>query len=120
MTQTSIDIEHIKQYVGDDTSIISELFDLFGNQVETWAKHLQPDADDDLWESCAHTLKGSALAVGAHKLAELCQIAEDMVGDETPKSRRKAIAERIETEIDAVNIDIQRWQYRQTISDLRT
>ena len=72
-----IDFDHLNIYVDGDADLTSELFGLFQNQCETWMKMISMDVDAEMFSSAAHTLKGTAQAVGALRLAHLCQQAED-------------------------------------------
>ncbi|MEM8936709.1 MAG: Hpt domain-containing protein, partial [Pseudomonadota bacterium] len=48
------------------------------------------DQPDDAWRDAAHAMKGAAQAVGAWRLAGLCDQAETCVGDDPVKSERRA------------------------------
>ena len=120
MSDTEIDFEHIKQYVGDDIELTKEVFGLFKNQVEMWSRGMVADADDDSWAAIMHSLKGSALAVGAHKLAELCEHGESLVADKGNTETRETHIYDVKFSIDKALIEIGRWEYRQTLASLRS
>ena len=64
MTDSSeIDFEHLNQYVAGDPELTREVFGLFRNQVDMWGRGLTADADDEIWASVTHSLKGSALSL---------------------------------------------------------
>ena len=90
-----IDFGHLNRYVDGDVELTREVFGLFRNQVDMWGKGLYPDADDDLWESVTHSLKGTALAVGAVDLANVCERAEDLVGDGRRPGAREVDQEQV-------------------------
>ena len=115
-----IDFSHLKQYVGDDIELTAEVFGLFKHQVEMWTRALQVEADDESWSSVMHTLKGSANAVGALNLAALCKAGEGLTGDRNQAELRKKHIHDLNFTIDRVKIEIQRWEYRQTLASLRT
>ncbi len=114
-----IDFDHLNQYVGGDISLTKEIFGLFKNQVEMWSKALFADADDEVWSGMTHSLKGTARAIGAGKLADLCENAEELLGDNARPAARQVAVEQIEHRIGLAMIEIQRWEYRQKLSDMR-
>lgn len=116
---SEIDFDHLNQYVAGDVALTREVFGLFQHQVEMWGRALDPNVDDDTWESVTHTLKGSARAVGAMQLAEECQFAETLIGAENRPGRRAYAAQNIEFRISRTIAEIQRWEYRQTMLDLK-
>jgi len=117
---TEIDFEHIKQYVGDDTALIKEVFGLFKNQVEMWSRGMTPQANDDDWGAVMHSLKGSARAVGAHNLAALCEQGEKLTGSLGGLETRKAYIHDVQFSIEKVLIEIGRWEYTQTLASMRS
>lgn len=118
-SEPEIDFEHLAQYVGDDAALTKEIFGLFKNQVDIWAKQLRSDADDEIWAGVTHSLKGSAKAVGAVKLAEACERAEALIGERARQGSRQASVDQIENHISRAMIEIQRWEYRQTMKEIR-
>jgi len=123
MTQTDspseIDFDHLNQYVDGDPSLTAEVFGMFQHQVEMWGRALVVDTDDDTWAAVTHSLKGSARAVGAVKLAELCENAEELVGESNRSGAREVAVQNIEFSISKVIIEIQRWEYKQTIKGIK-
>ncbi len=118
-SQTEIDFDHLNQYVGGDPGLTAEIFGLFKNQVDMLEKSLVPSADDDVWAAVTHSLKGTAKAVGAVRLAAICEKAESLIGANNRPSARDIAAQNIEARIALVMIDIQRWEYRQTLTRMR-
>ena len=119
-SQTEIDFDHLNQYVAGDASLTAEVFSLFQHQVEMWGRVLVPETDDDTWMSAAHTLKGTARAVGAVQLAELCEKAESYVGEGNRTGLREKAVQDIEFRISRTIAEIQRWEYRQKLNDIRS
>lgn len=114
-----IDFEHLNLYVGGDAGLTREVFGLFRNQVEMWGRMLTVDADDDTWMSVTHSLKGSARAVGAVNLAEICETAEAQVGSEATSGGRERAVQNIEHVISLVLTEIQRWEYDDQMNRLK-
>lgn len=120
MTDSSeIDFDHLNQYVSGDPELTREIFGLFRNQVEMWGRGLTADADDEIWSSVTHSLKGSARAVGAVGLAEACEKAEDLVGDDRRPGAREVAVEALEARISQVLSEIVRWEYKDDMRVLR-
>ncbi len=117
--QPTIDYDHLAQYTGGDAALEAEVFSLFRNQVRSWIRLLEPDAQDEDWSAAAHSLKGSARGVGAMRLAEICERAEKLVGEAGSDGAREAARDRILTEAEAVNDEIAKNDYRRTLSELR-
>ena len=115
-----IDFNHLNQYVDGDPELTREVFGLFRNQVEMWGRGLTADADDDLWSSVTHSLKGSARAVGAVGLAEDCEKAEGLTGDDRRPGAREVAVEVIEARISQVLSEIVRWEYKDDMRKLRS
>ena len=121
MTDSSeIDFEHLNKYVGGDADLTREVFGLFRNQVEMWGRGLTAEADDDMWSNVTHSLKGSARAVGAMELAEACEKAEALVGDDRRPGAREVAVETLEHRIEKVLGEIVRWEYQDDMRRLRS
>ena len=119
MSDAPIDYAHLDRYVAGDVGLTREVFGMFAHQMEMWGRGLTPDADDEMWASVTHTIKGSALAVGAVELAELCERAESLVGEGRRMGAREVAVQNIEFEADRVLTEIQRWEHAQKLRDLR-
>ena len=72
----SVDFSHLESYVAGDRSIVREVLSLFSDQARSVLPSLNPDASNEDWRNAAHSLKGSALGIGAFALAEACSEAE--------------------------------------------
>src|SRR6201999_827488 len=72
----AIDFSHLEHYVGGDQAIIREVLALFSDQARTVLPILDPAGPSDQWRNAAHSLKGSALGIGAMALAQACGDAE--------------------------------------------
>jgi len=118
-SEPEIDFDHLNRYVSSDNDLTAEVFGLFKHQVEMWGRALVVDADDDTWGSVTHSLRGTALAVGATKLAELCEKAESLVGEGNRPGGREVALQNIEFRISRTIAEIQRWEYRRTLNEMR-
>jgi len=118
--ETEIDFDHLNQFVQEDVDLTKEVFGLFKNQVDMWSRMLTPEADDETWSSVTHTLKGTAKAIGAINLAQRCERAEILVGEERSAGPRSVAVQDIEFHISRAIAEIQRWEYRQKLNEMRS
>ncbi len=76
-----LDLEHLARYTLGDEALKSEILDLFRGQIDASLANLRDAAranDDFAWQMAAHTLKGSARAIGAFRLGAAAELAERM------------------------------------------
>ncbi|MEI9890866.1 MAG: Hpt domain-containing protein [Caulobacteraceae bacterium] len=100
----AIDFSHLEHYVGGDQAIIREVLGLFSDQARTVLPALDPAGPSEQWRNAAHSLKGSALGIGAMALASACSEAE-MDKEASPEEKIAARA-RIADCLGAVLADI--------------
>lgn len=77
---TPLDHAHLSRYTLSDKSLELEILRLFLAQVPLTIESLKFASMDKDWVVAAHTLKGSARAVGVSRLAELGLEAEQLGG----------------------------------------
>lgn len=78
VNRMKIDIEHLKTMTGGDVDLADEVLDIFRNQSATWGRMLDADLPQEQWADAAHTLKGSALSIGAIEFGEACSVVEQL------------------------------------------
>ncbi|MEM1088220.1 MAG: Hpt domain-containing protein [Pseudomonadota bacterium] len=78
MVERTIDVEHLLSMTGGDPELADEILDIFREQSGMWARMLDPKLPAREWADAAHTIKGSALSIGAMDLAEVCLKAETL------------------------------------------
>lgn len=71
-----LDPDHLSVMTGADVALAVEVIDIFRHQTEIWSRLLNPREHQAQWADAAHSLKGSALSVGAKRLAVACAAAE--------------------------------------------
>lgn len=71
-----IDHGHLERYTMGDEALMRELLTLFCEQMDETLRGLRAAQNADEWHFAAHTLKGSARAVGAVDIARLAQELE--------------------------------------------
>jgi HPt (histidine-containing phosphotransfer) domain-containing protein len=87
----AVDFTHLENYVAGDRVVVREVLALFSDQARTVLPALNPTAPGDDWRNAAHSLKGSALGIGAFALAEACSEAE-CARDASAEVKRAALA----------------------------
>jgi HPt (histidine-containing phosphotransfer) domain-containing protein len=73
-----IDLDHLRRYTLGDARLELEILRLFIDQAPATVHALKRARTSRDWLTAAHTLKGSARAVGAWRLAELAEQAENL------------------------------------------
>ena len=91
-----IDLEHLRRYTLGDRGLELEILGLFVDQLPITIGALKSATTDKEWGMAAHTLKGSARAVGARPLAALAEDAERL-GSDADADKRAASVRRLET-----------------------
>jgi HPt (histidine-containing phosphotransfer) domain-containing protein len=78
-----IDRAYLARFTLGNAALEREVLLLFAAQIPLYVEQLRTAITRKAWKDAAHSIKGSALAVGAHRLASLAQVAEqlDVEGD---------------------------------------
>ncbi len=88
-----LDLAHLRRYTLDDMSLQREVLGLFRDQVKLTVATLRRSCNDKAaWAMAAHTLKGTARAVGAFHLGQAAERAE---GNCATAEDRAVSAERV-------------------------
>ena len=87
-----LDPSQLSVMTGDDAGLGLEVIDIFRQQTDIWSRMLDAALPASQWADAAHSLKGSALSVGAMRLAHVCSQAETLGREagETSVSRTEA------------------------------
>jgi HPt (histidine-containing phosphotransfer) domain-containing protein len=91
-----IDLAHLRRYTMGDSGLELEILGLFADQLPITIGALLNAPSEKDWAMAAHTLKGSARAVGAWPLATIAEGAERLHGLPDVDVRR-AVVHRLET-----------------------
>jgi HPt (histidine-containing phosphotransfer) domain-containing protein len=95
-TGEPIDRRYLARFTLGNKALEREVLELFAGQMPRYVEQLHAAASAKEWALAAHTIKGSALAVGARRLASLAQMAERLDVEGNPASgqtmRRDAAA----------------------------
>jgi HPt (histidine-containing phosphotransfer) domain-containing protein len=88
-----IDFEHLRRYTFGDIALEKEVLGLFLSQLPVTISALQESASEADRRRAAHTLKGSARAVGAWRIAKLAEQAEQLLVRGTAAALAQAVAD---------------------------
>ena len=77
--ETPLDLVHLDRMTFGDVALQAEVLALFAAQTSVLMLELEARPDDA--GSLAHQLKGSAMAIGAHRVAETAEAFEDSPHD---------------------------------------
>lgn len=72
----SIDLDHLRRYTFGDERLEREVLELFFANAPGMVTEIRAARDEASWRRAAHSLKGSALAVGAWGVARRAEQAE--------------------------------------------
>lgn len=98
-TTDPVDLAHLRRYTLGDRDLEVEILGLFAEQLPVTIGALNKAASMKEWGIAAHTLKGSARAVGAWSLATLAETAEKL--SHLPEaSERRQVVGRLEEAAD--------------------
>lgn len=90
-----VDRAHLARYTMGDPDLEREVLELFASQTWKTIAELREAETDRAWHVAAHTLKGSARAVGAWRVAREAELAE-RVGGASDRTAAVDTIERIE------------------------
>ncbi len=110
----AVDFKHLERFAADDQGVVDEVLAIFREQAAMWIRLLDPAAEG--WRDAAHTLKGSALGIGAFALADACEAAEQADAD---IGKRTRLLESVRTELDRALADIAAYAHEQALKSLR-
>jgi HPt (histidine-containing phosphotransfer) domain-containing protein len=90
-TCVPIDHAYLARFTLGNTSLEHEVLELFADHAPTYLLRLMAATTDRAWYEAAHTLKGSARAVGARGVGALAEEAERIKGLTDPEGRAASI-----------------------------
>lgn len=88
-----VDLVHLSRYTLGERTLEKEVLELFCTQAEIYLARLGEAKSETEWRDAAHSLKGSAQAIGAWRTAEAAQHAEVLSGETLVSSRSARLAE---------------------------
>jgi HPt (histidine-containing phosphotransfer) domain-containing protein len=114
----AVDFRHLERFAAGDQAVVDEVLALFREQAAMWIRLLDPAAEDEAWRDAAHTLKGSALGVGAFALADECEAAELSAGAD--EAKRTRLLESVRDALDRALADIAAYAHEQALKSLKS
>jgi HPt (histidine-containing phosphotransfer) domain-containing protein len=97
----AVDLKHLSRYTLGDRGLEKEIFLLFLTQLPETISALSMAGSERDWKVAAHTLKGSARAVGAGRIAGLAEEAEGLFFGINHEKRLDAVARLEEAVLEA-------------------
>ena len=91
-SQVIFDRTHLAQYTMDSPDLEREIVGLFMAQLPAILERLLNVSSRADWRMATHTLKGSALAVGACRIGEFAKKLEPVDGLEESEKRKKLLS----------------------------
>lgn len=91
-----IDLDHLRRFTLGDEALELEILGLFIDQVPLTIQALNEARTGRDWMTAAHTLKGSARAVGAWRIASIAEHAERGVDPSDPAACQMVLKELAE------------------------
>lgn len=88
----AVDLAHLGRYTMGNRALELEVLDLFVQQAPLTIERLRQAKAEKPWREAAHTLKGSARAVGAWRLADAAAGGERIAGWMEPEAAKSAVA----------------------------
>jgi HPt (histidine-containing phosphotransfer) domain-containing protein len=86
-----VDFAYLGRFTFADRELEREVLYLFAQSIQGYVAALAAADDDKAWQRAAHTIKGSARAVGAWRVARMAETAERIGFSTNPDRRRHAI-----------------------------
>jgi HPt (histidine-containing phosphotransfer) domain-containing protein len=101
-----IDWAHLSRFTLGDRALEREVLGLFASEAPRYLSLLLATTNRKGWIEAAHTLKGSARAVGAWAVAECAQAVETLEitarGDFAEKRAHRSVEQALDKLVDAV------------------
>lgn len=72
----AIDLDYLRRFTLGNMALEQEVLQLFAGQAPLYLQQLRSAASAKDWIDAAHTIKGSAAAIGARRLASVAEIVE--------------------------------------------
>jgi HPt (histidine-containing phosphotransfer) domain-containing protein len=88
-----VDLVHLSRYTLGERALEREVLELFCSQSSIYLQRLQAARSDKDWKDAAHSLKGSATAIGAWRAAAAAASAEALSGEALSQARALRLRE---------------------------
>jgi HPt (histidine-containing phosphotransfer) domain-containing protein len=100
----AIDREYLGRFTLGNAALEREVLQLFAGQAHQYLQQLRHATSVEDWANAAHTIKGSALAIGARRLASIAEMAErlDIASAMAESQAREQAIEAVAEALDEV------------------
>jgi HPt (histidine-containing phosphotransfer) domain-containing protein len=71
-----IDLEYLRRFTSGNLALEEEVLKLFADHAPLYLEQLRHAKSTKDWSEAAHTIKGSAAAIGARRLASVAEMVE--------------------------------------------
>ena len=88
-----VDLVHLSRYTLGERALEREVLELFCSQSSIYIERLHAARSDKDWKDAAHSLKGSATAIGAWRAAAAAASAEALSGEALSQARALRLSE---------------------------
>jgi HPt (histidine-containing phosphotransfer) domain-containing protein len=88
-----VDLVHLSRYTLGERELEREVLELFCSQSLLYIERLREAKSDKDWKDAAHSLKGSAQAIGAWRAGDAAERAEALSGDALAEFRAVRLSE---------------------------
>ena len=88
-----VDLVHLSRYTLGERALEREVLALFCAQSKIYIERLRQARSDKDWKDAAHSLKGSASAIGAWRAAAAAERAEALSGEALAQGRALRLRE---------------------------
>ncbi len=92
-----VDLVHLSRLTLGNRDLEQEVLQLFIRQSSIYLKRLSEASDQKSWCDAAHTIKGSAVGIGAWKVAEIAEAIEQVQKAEIKSDCRELLQSLIES-----------------------
>jgi HPt (histidine-containing phosphotransfer) domain-containing protein len=113
----AVDFGHLESFAAGDQGLVDEVLGLFRQQAAVWLPLLDPAAPQEAWRDAAHSLKGSALGVGAFAVARACEAAE--AAFQQPLGVKAARLDGVRDAIDRALADVAAYEHERALQSLK-
>ncbi len=92
LSADAVDRAYLARFTLGNAALEQEVLELFATQAPLYLQRLREAATAKDWKEAAHTIKGSASAIGARRLARFAEMAERIGVEVEAAGREEAIA----------------------------
>jgi HPt (histidine-containing phosphotransfer) domain-containing protein len=92
LASEAIDRAYLARFTLGNAALEREVLELFADQAPIYVARLREAATPKEWKDAAHTIKGSASAIGAWRLARFAEMAERIDPGAAAAGRDEAVA----------------------------